>query len=84
MARGWESKSIETQQDEAARGKAAGGRSLTAEQREASARRKTLELARAKVQADLRRATTAAHREMLLRALEDLDRQIANTAFPSP
>jgi hypothetical protein len=76
MARGWESKSIEAQQDDAARAKAPGGRRPTAEERERAAARRTLELARAKVREDLRRATTRAHREMLQRALEDLDRQL--------
>ncbi len=77
MARGWESKSIETQQEEAARAKGRGGRIPTVEEREAASARRTLELARAKVAADLGRATTGAHREMLQRTLEDLDHLIA-------
>jgi hypothetical protein len=76
MARGWESKAIETQQEESVRAKARAGRTLTAEERAAAAVRGTLELARAKVQGDLRRASSDAHREMLQRALEDLDRQL--------
>ena len=75
MARGWESKAIETQQEEAARVKP-GGRPPSAEERAAATARRTLELARAKVEGDLRRARTEAHREMLRRALEDIDRQL--------
>jgi hypothetical protein len=72
MARGWESKAVEAQQEEAVRaGKAT--RPETAEERERGARRRTLELARARATADLGRATTAAHREMLRRAIADLD-----------
>ena len=55
MARGWESKSVESQQDEHERGtkRVAGPR--TPEQRERAARRLTLELQRAKARADLAR-----------------------------
>jgi hypothetical protein len=76
MARGWESKAVETQQEEATRGKARRGRMPTAEERAAATARRTLELSRAKVEGDLRRATTEAHREMLRRALADLDRRL--------
>jgi hypothetical protein len=48
----------------------------TAEERAAATARRTLELSRAKVEGDLRRATTEAHREMLRRALADLDRRL--------
>jgi hypothetical protein len=78
MARGWESKSIESQQEEAARSRAGGGRTPSAEERQAATARETLELVRAKCEGDLRRARSDAHREMLRRALEDLDRQLKN------
>jgi len=84
MARGWESKSIETQQEEAARPKGDGGRAPTSEEREAATRRETLELARAKVRQDLGRAKTAAHREMLQRALDDLETQLATSRGGHP
>lgn len=80
MARGWESKAIETQQDEASRGTARGGPARSAGEREAATARRTLELARAKIEADLRHARVEAHRAMLRRALEDLDRQLRNPA----
>jgi len=74
MARGWESKSVESQQDEHERK----GRtpSLTPEQRERAARRQTLVLQRAKAAADLLRATKPRHRAMLEQAISELDRQL--------
>jgi hypothetical protein len=73
MARGWESKSIEVQQDEASRRSAGGGRPATSQERARQQQRRTLELARARAAADLERATTDAHRAMLNRAIADLD-----------
>jgi len=77
MARGWESKSIEAQQDEAAREKRARP-ALTAEQREIAARRRTLELTRSRAVADLERATAPQHRRMLEQAIAAIDDQLAN------
>jgi hypothetical protein len=75
MARGWESKAIESQQEEAARRPRA-GRAQTAEERVAASAQRTLELTRAKIQGDFDRATSATHRAMLRRALDDLDRRL--------
>jgi hypothetical protein len=75
MARGWESKNIESQQDEAARagsGKARGPE----EPPEIRARRRTLELARARAEADLQKACVPAHRDMLRQALEAINEQL--------
>jgi len=80
MARGWESKSIESQQEEAAARQRRGGqRPLTPEEIERRTRRKTLELARARAASDLARARTASHREMLERALASLDEQLRSS-----
>jgi hypothetical protein len=73
MARGWESKAIETQQEDAERARALRRRSPNVDERAEAAARRTLELERAKAQGDMERATSPAHREMLRRALEDLD-----------
>jgi hypothetical protein len=73
MARGWESKSIEVQQDEASRRSAGSGHPATSQERARQQQRRTLELARARAAADLERATTDAHRAMLNRAIADLD-----------
>jgi hypothetical protein len=75
MARGFESKMVEFQQEEAARGKSKGG-TLTPEQQSAAARRASLELARARAVADLDRATAPAHRQMLEQAIAALDEQL--------
>jgi hypothetical protein len=78
MARGWESKAVEAQQEQSAadRGKA-DTTPVTPEEVRRRSRRATLALARARVAADLERATTPAHRAMLQHALEDLDRQLS-------
>jgi hypothetical protein len=76
MARGFDSKFIEAQQDEATREKKMNP-AMTPEQRETDARRRALELSRARVRADLGRATAAAHRQMLEEALRSLDEQLA-------
>jgi hypothetical protein len=75
MARGWESKSIESQQADAAseRTKKA---PLTPEAAAREALRRELNLARSRVLADLTRATAPAHRQMLEQALSDLDTRI--------
>ena len=72
MARGWESKAIESQQDDARGAKA--GPPVKAPVDPA---RRTVELARARVLADLERATQPAHRRMLEQALADLDAKLA-------
>ena len=75
MARGWESKSIEAQQEEASRGRHIGP-ALTEAERLRSDKRRTLELARTRAAEDLSRAAAPAHREMLEQALAALDRQL--------
>lgn len=76
MARGWESKAIESQQaDAAARSKRAGTPGPGEQAREA--RREALRLARARVTGDLTVAVQPAHRTMLERALAALDAELA-------
>jgi hypothetical protein len=75
MARGFESKDVEYQQAEKEREKSF-TRALTAEQREAGARRRTLELSLLRARADLEAATSAAHRRMLEQAIAALEAQI--------
>jgi hypothetical protein len=76
MARGWESKSIEAQQDEAARGRSTRPQ-LTQAQRELQDRMRTLAMSRSRALADLERATAPSHRRMLEHAIAALDAQIA-------
>ena len=68
MARGFESKDVEYQQAEAQRPRTAPD-VRTTEQRQADARRRTLELSLARAEAELRAATSPAHRHMLEQAL---------------
>jgi hypothetical protein len=75
MARGWESKNVESQQDEAAR-RHGTGPALTPEEQARRARRSQLELARTRAAADLERATAPAHRSMLEQAIKALDEQL--------
>jgi hypothetical protein len=78
MARGFESKSVEAQQEEAARGrKSPSGPPPSPEQRAQQERRQTLELSRKRAKSDLSRAASPAHRRMLEQALEALDAQLA-------
>jgi hypothetical protein len=72
MARGFDSKAVESQQDDlrAARER----RGATATPPDPAPR--AMELARARVAADLATATQPAHRQMLEAALADLDRSL--------
>ncbi len=69
MARGWESKAIESQQEDAARERKAEP-PLSEEAREKLQQRRTLELALAQTQAELTAACRAAHRDMLQQRLQ--------------
>ena len=72
MARGWESKNIEEQQAERARGERPAAQA-TPEEAERARRRQTLRLARARAVADREAARTDAHRAMLDRMIVHLD-----------
>ena len=88
MARGWESKSIEAQQ-EAADERRKRTAPIAADESTRLAERATLSLARTRALADLQRACAPAHRAMLEQAIADLDQRIAaleipKTQIPSP
>ncbi|HWY71434.1 MAG TPA: hypothetical protein VNX88_22395 [Terriglobales bacterium] len=76
MARGFESKSVEEQQSEARR-EPAQNQILTPEEMEGRRKLDGLLLSRTSVQSQLNSATNPAHRQMLEKALAELDRQIA-------
>jgi len=82
MARGWESKSIEAQQEAAAERRPT-TRAITPEEGIRRAERATLSLARTRALGDLQRACAPAHRAMLEQAIADLDRRIAAISGPS-
>lgn len=75
MARGWESKSIESQQEEAERARTRRPE-LSPEEQARQGRRATLELALAQTQAEMAAACRPAHREMLKLRLEAIRAEI--------
>ena len=75
MARGWESKSVEAQQDEASRARQVKP-VLTPAQLVSLDRRRTLELTRSRLVGDLSRAAAPQHRAMLERALAEIDAEL--------
>ena len=77
MARGFDSKFVEAQQEEAGREKTLRP-ALSAEAQAQASRRQALTLSRARAIDDLGRATAPAHRRMLEAAIEALDSQLAD------
>jgi hypothetical protein len=79
MARGWESKSVEAQMEEAAVSSASKPR-LSPEQVEAKQKRETLLLTKKKLEGDLERSPNERHREMLKQAIAEVDKQLVKSA----
>jgi hypothetical protein len=77
MARGFESKDVEFQQAEADRPKGRGP-ALTALEREAQDRQRTVAMALSNVRAELAAATNPAHQDMLKQAIAALEQQLAS------
>jgi TATA-binding protein-associated factor Taf7 len=79
MARGWESKAVEDQMNEAeerARRKQAAADEISTEERARRERLNSLQLSRARTLTQLEQATRPAHREMLQRTLRALEKEI--------
>jgi hypothetical protein len=78
MSRGWESKDVESQIEEAASRRAAARRTPpTDDQIRMRTERKSLELSRTRVLKDLEAASHPRRREQLKAALQHLDRKLA-------
>lgn len=77
MARGWESKSIEEQQAEASSARPRIRAPLTPDQLAQERKQQGLILARRNVLQQLEVARNPQHRDMLQRALADLDAQLS-------
>jgi hypothetical protein len=75
MARGWESKAVEAQQDAAEERRPKTPPVSDAEIRR-RAERASLMLARTRALSDLQHACAPAHRAMLVQAIADLDRRL--------
>jgi hypothetical protein len=75
MARGWESKSVEQQQEEFASNKDK-GKPLSSEQMAVERERNGLELSRQHILQQLQVACNPRHRQILEAALTELDRKL--------
>jgi hypothetical protein len=76
MARGWESKAVESQQEDRAQATTAAG-PVNAEEAARRTERATLMLARTQALSQLQQACAPAYRAMLEQAIADLDRRLA-------
>lgn len=78
MAKGWESKSVESQVQEFEEREQRGSKKqLNSADLESQRRRKVLLLARTRVQTELEHSENPRYREQLLRALSDIDAQLS-------
>lgn len=78
MARGWESKDIESQMADATEARQKGAPQLTQEQVQTVRERDALLLHRTRVVADLNAAVNPGYREILQRSLRFLDEKLAS------
>lgn len=84
MSRGWESKSVESQMEEAAARRSAIHQTrLTPEQIRLRSERESLELSRTRVLKDLESTTHPRRREQLTAALHHLDRKLTDLTGPA-
>jgi len=75
MARGWESKAVEAQQDAAAENRRRSA-PISDEEIRTRTERATLMLARTRALSDLQHACAPAHRAMLEQAIAELDQRL--------
>jgi len=78
MARGWESKSVEQQQDEKAAEAKATNPPVAPAQQKINRQREGLLLSRSRLLGELETSHHPAHRQMLHRSLAEIDRQLAS------
>jgi hypothetical protein len=80
MARGWESKAVESQIEAARSDQAASSEGrLTPEKADAHRKKETLLLARTHLLQQLHSSQNPRHREIIEKALADLEKQLAST-----
>jgi hypothetical protein len=77
MARGWESKSVEAQLEEAESEPSNNAETLSAADRQAALKRNDLQLSRKRILQQLENSNSERYSELLRRTLADLDAQIA-------
>lgn len=76
MARGWESKSVESQKDDGTRS-AEFERPTTREERDLERKRKSLELDRTRIRREMQTASSPARKAALENAMKYLDEKLA-------
>ncbi len=78
MARGWESKSVEQQQEERSEERKTVRAPLSPSEQQRNRRREGLLLSRERLAQQLQTAVKPAHRQMLEQAIAELDRQLSS------
>jgi hypothetical protein len=76
MARGWESKNVEDQQEQAKMATTGTKMQIDPQEQERNRKKRGLELAMAKINTDIANARDERHKQMLESAKADLDRQL--------
>ena len=77
MARGWESKSVEQQQEERSEKRTTARAPLSPEHQQRNRRREGLLLSRERLSQQLQAAGNPRHRQMLEQSIAELDRQLS-------
>jgi hypothetical protein len=77
MARGWESKSVEQQQEEMSERRKSVRDPISPGQQQRNRKREGLLLSRERLNQQLQAASKSRHRQMLEQAMAELDRQLA-------
>jgi hypothetical protein len=76
MARGWESKSVEQQQEVMLERREAVGAPIPPDEQQRNRKREGLLLSRSRLTQQLQAASSPRHREMLSQAIAEVDRQL--------
>ncbi len=78
MARGWESKSVEQQQEEMSERQKTVGAPISPDEQQRNRKREGLLLSRKRLTQQLQAAYNPRHRQMLEQAITELDRQLSS------
>jgi hypothetical protein len=78
MARGWESKSVEQQQEEMAEQRKTVRAPISTDEQQRNRKREGLLLSRGRLAQQLQAANNPRHRQMLEQAIAELDRQLSS------
>ncbi|MGD0211637.1 MAG: hypothetical protein ABSB87_00305 [Terriglobales bacterium] len=79
MARGWESKSVEQQQEASVEQRKAAGAPLSPDEQKRNRKREGLLLSRERLTQQLQAASNPRHRQMLEQAIAELDSQLSSS-----